>query len=295
LLSQQHQVTVLVREHKLSAFEHGFNLSIKDLRKNDRLYKAHHFQPALVTSIAQDYDLILLAVNSSQLEQALQQLAAAKGKAHLLILQNNWAIKSKIPSDLDRKQVTLAFPSSVGGGRRSNGQVRAIIFKAPTLLDDDAYQSELAPIFTASGIGINVMPDLASWMKVHCLQEAVMAGAVAEAGTFEALLKDKKAIRKMIGAWREGLELCQRYGIPKARYKPTKYLSLPLFLLVPAVKSMLSQPLIAEMVTNHMQSGYAEWADQYFEIKRSAEKAGIKMTHWNSYSGFIDQFLKKNP
>ena len=69
-----------------------------------------------------------------------------------------------------------------------------------------------------------------------------MAGAVAEAGTFDALLKDKKAIRKMICAWREGLELCQRYGIPKHRYKPTKYLSLPLFLLVPVMKFMLSQP-----------------------------------------------------
>ncbi len=56
-----------------------------------------------------------------------------------------------------------------------------------------------------------------------------MAGAVAEAGSFDALLKDKKAIRKMICAWREGLELCQRYGIPKHRYKPTNIYPCPYF------------------------------------------------------------------
>ena len=224
----------------------------------------------------------------------MDHLAAIKEKAHILILQNNWNINSKIPSYLDRKQVSLAFPSSVGGGRKSDGRIQAIIFKEATLLDDDSYTSELSPIFTASGIGIDAMPDLASWMKVHCLQEAVMAGAVAEAETFDALLKDKKAIRKMICAWREGLELCQRYGIPKHRYKPTKYLFLPLFLLVPVMKFMLSQPLVAEMVTNHMHSGYAEWVDQYFEIKRSAEKESIPMPQWNSYSDFIEQFLKNN-
>ena len=76
LLSNQHQVTVLVREDKLSTLEQGFTLSIKDLRKDEQAYKEHHFQPPLVTSIDQDYDLILLTVNSLQLEQALDHLAA---------------------------------------------------------------------------------------------------------------------------------------------------------------------------------------------------------------------------
>ena len=39
LLSNQHQVTVLVREHKLSTLEQGFTLSIKDLRKMIRSIK----------------------------------------------------------------------------------------------------------------------------------------------------------------------------------------------------------------------------------------------------------------
>ena len=60
------------------------------------------------------------------------------------------------------------------------------------------------------------------------------------------------------------------------------------------MKFMLSQPLVAEMVTNHMYSGYAEWVDQYFEIKRSAEKESIPMPQWNSYSDFIEQFLNNN-
>ena len=43
LLSNQHQVTVLVREDKLSTLEQGFTLSIKDLRKDEQVYKEHHF------------------------------------------------------------------------------------------------------------------------------------------------------------------------------------------------------------------------------------------------------------
>ncbi len=55
----------------------------------------------------------------------MDHLAAIKGKAHLLILQNNWNINSKIPSYLDRRsEVSLAFPSSVGGGRKSDSRIK---------------------------------------------------------------------------------------------------------------------------------------------------------------------------
>ena len=47
LLSNQHQVTVLVREHKLSTLEQGFALSIKDLRKDEQVYKRTSFPAAI--------------------------------------------------------------------------------------------------------------------------------------------------------------------------------------------------------------------------------------------------------
>lgn len=289
LLSQGHEVEVYVKERDLSHYQKGISLLIKDLRRHDKSYQIHHFAPKLVTSIVNHYDLILLTVNSSQIKQAAKELSTFQGKTRILIMQNNWDTTEKIFPYLDRESYSLAFPSSVGGGRKY-GKVKAIIFQAPTLIDEDEYHNLNCGIFEKCHLSIKSMPDLANWLKIHCLQEAVMAGAIAESGSFDAVLEDSQVIKKMILAWREGILLCEKYGISKKAYKPTKYLFLPLCLLIPVVKLFLKQPLTQEMIRGHLASGYQEWADQYREILETGKTIHFPMPIWQSYQPFIENY-----
>ena len=228
-------------------------------------------------------------VNSSQIKQAAKGLSTFQGNTRILIMQNNWDITEKIFSYLDRESYSLTLPSSVGGGRK-HGKVKAIIFQAPTLIDEDEYHDLNCGIFEKCHLSIKSMPDLANWLKIHCLQEAVMAGAIAESGSFNAVLEDSQVIKKMILAWREGILLCEKYGISKKAYKPTKYLFLPLCLLIPVVKLFLKQPLTQEMIRGHLASGYQEWADQYREILETGKMIHFPMPIWQSYQPFIENY-----
>ena len=207
LLSQEHDVEVFVNESSLSSYQNGISLFVKDLRKHEKSYHIQHFAPKLVTSLINHYDLI----NSSQIKQAAKELSTLTGKTRILIMQNNWDITEKILPYLDRETYSLAFPSSVGGGRK-HGKVKVIIFQAPTLIDEDGHHNIIRRIFETCQLNCKNVPDLAKWMKVHCLQEAVMAGAIAESGSFEAVLTDKQAIRKLILAWREGIRNSKTEG-----------------------------------------------------------------------------------
>ena len=293
LLSQEHDVEVFVKESGLSSYQDGILLFVKDLRKHEKSYRIHHFAPKLVTSLINHYDLILLTVNSSQIKQAAKELSTLAGKTRILIMQNNWDITEKILPYLDRETYSLAFPSSVGGGRK-HGKVKVIIFQAPTLIDEDGHHNTIRRIFETCQLNCKNVPGLAKWMKVHCLQEAVMAGAIAESGSFEAILKDTQAIRKLILAWREGILLCEKEGISKKAYKPTKYLFLPLCILIPVLRSFLKQPLTQEMIRGHLTSGFQEWTDQYQEILETAKKRDFPMPTWQSYQPFIEKYKQKN-
>jgi len=145
LLSQEHDVEVFVKESGLSSYQDGISLFVKDLRKHEKSYHIQHFAPKLVTSLINHYDLILLTVNSSQIKQAAKELSTLAGKTRILIMQNNWDITEKILPYLDRETYSLAFPSSVGGGRK-HGKVKVMLEVLGRLTPVEVEHTEISKI-----------------------------------------------------------------------------------------------------------------------------------------------------
>ena len=79
-----------------------------------------------------------IAVNGQVVKLDSPSKAASLGIGKMCIRDSNWDTTEKIFPYLDRESYSLAFPSSVGGGRK-HGKVKAIIFQAPTLIDEDEY------------------------------------------------------------------------------------------------------------------------------------------------------------
>lgn len=296
LLSQAHEVDLLVKQEQFGRISKGVTIALKDLRKRSSLYEEKAFYPSCVTGIEKKYDGILVAVNRYQLKEILPSLAEKQENAdYFAFMQNNWDIKSEIEEYFTSDKYIIAFPSSVGGGRDDQG-IQAILFDAATRLGGqcqfgiDDFREALAQVEVKTCFDNNIF----DWLKVHYLQQSITAGAVLENGGFEQFAHNYMAVKKMVKAFREGIEVCALQGVNTNRTFPADLFMLPTFIVARTMQKMFLEQNTVEMVNNHMKKGLPEWIAGYREVLEDGLKKGLPMTVWKSYNTSIDEYLKTN-
>lgn len=295
LLSQKHEVDVLVKPERLEEFSKGIFINLKDLRKNSTKYEKFVFYPNCITEITDQYDGVLVCVNRYELENVLPVLSRCQHLAkYFAFLQNNWNIKMEVAAFLPGSKTMIAFPSSVGGGR-DNNCVEVIIFEAATRLGGECQVGirDLAESLNQVGIKTHYDKEIYNWLKVHYLQQSITAGAVLEKGDFLSFAQDYIAVKKMVKAFREGIEVCRLQGVPVNKIFPANLFKLPMFLVAHTMQKMFLDINTTEMVNNHMKKGLPEWIVGYKEVLRDGMEAGIPMDAWKSYAISVDQFIEK--
>lgn len=296
LLSSNNRVDVFIRKKSIRNYSPIVNLSIKDLRKSDKTYKKYSYSPNYVTEITKDYDLIIVAVNSSQITDVIKKLSTFKERSAILILQNNWNIEEKLQPYFQLSECMIGFPSSIGGGRDHTG-ITAIIFKEATILGVDessnyAQIQKIEHLFSKENLSIKKVLNITSWLRVHSLQQAITSGAILKAGGFEQLKKNYNDIKNMLFAWREGILLCEKLGIPVKNYFPVRYLFLPCNIVAFIIKSIFNNPDTTVMVTEHMKQGLNEWTDEYLEVLNTAKEINFSMPIWGSYRKYVENYKR---
>lgn len=296
LLSSNNRVDVFVRKKSMQSYSAIVNLSIKDLRKNDKTYKKYSYFPNYVTEITKKYDLILVTVNSTKTTDAMKELSGFK-ESIILILQNNWDIEKKLKPYFQLSECIIGFPSSIGGGRNRTG-ITAIIFKEATILGVDkssnyAQIQKIEHLFSSIDLPTKRVFDITSWLRVHSLQQAITSGAILKSGSFEELKKSHNDIKCMLLAWREGILLCEKLGISTKDYFPVRYLFLPCNIVAFAIKSIFNKPHTTVMITGHMKYGLNEWIDEYWEILNTAKEVNFPMPVWTSYRKYVENYKNK--
>lgn len=296
LLSQAHEVDLLVKREQFERISKGVKVALKDLRKRSDLYEERAFYPSCVTGIEKKYDGILVAVNRYQLKDILPTLAENQQNAGCFaFMQNNWDIKSEIEKYIPREKYIIAFPSSVGGGR-DDQKIQAILFDAATRLGGqcrfgtDDFREALRQI----GIRAYFDNHIFDWLKVHYLQQSITAGAVLENGGFEEFAHSYMAVKKMVKAFREGIEVCALQGVNTNRTFPANMFKLPAFIVAHAMQKMFLERNTVEMVNNHMKKGLPEWIAGYREVLADGLENGLPMTVWKSYQTAIEEYLEAN-
>lgn len=268
LLSRTNDVHLLVRPKRFEELSKGVTLAVKDLRKKSADYEKILFYPNCVTEISDHYDGILTAVNRCQLRAALPELAAA---GHLTkfyaFMQNNWNIHAEITAYIPEDRFIIAFPSSVGGGRDSQG-IEVILFDEATRLGGQCRIGTESLGESLRQVQVKTMydPHIYDWLKVHDLQQSITAGAVLESGSFRQFAHDYGSVKKMVKAFREGIEVCRSQGVRTDKAFPADFFKLPLPIVAHIMQKMLLSSNTVEMVNNHMKKGLPEWIAGYYEI-----------------------------
>ncbi len=294
LLSQKHDIDVLVKLENVEKVSKKFIINAKDLTKKAKNYEKYNLSINYVTEINTHYDGVLICVNRYQLKDVLPLLSEKQDFAkYFVFIQNNWNIKEELNSFLPKDKTIIAFPSNVGGGRSDNS-LEVILFDEAVRIggDNEIVLSDLEKGLNQVGIRTLFDKNIFDWLKVHYLQQSITAGAVLENGSFLSLAQNYQAIKKMVKAFREGIEVCRLQGVAVNNVFPANLFKYPIFLVAYAIQKMFLNTNTIEMVNNHMKKGMPEWIFGYKEVLNDGINLGLPMTVWKSYNSYIDKYLE---
>lgn len=288
LLSRVADVAVLTRPERAAELNQGVRVTLSDPPGERR--RTATFRPRVLTEPpqgAETPDLVLVTVDRTHLAQVLPTLRQLAGRAPILFMLNHWDLEGELDGTLRRSDYLVGFPGQVGGGR-GPGTVEATLFPRGTVLEKGEgprrpQAQAVASLLGRAGLRVERQADMPGWLAVHYLQQSVTPGALAEAGGYDALVGDRRALRRMVQALREGLAVCRARGIRTGRIAPAPALSLPTGLVAGGLGRMLGQESTRRMVLGHMAHGLPEWRAGLYEVAESGRRLGVDMPVWWDY------------
>jgi ketopantoate reductase len=114
-LSKHHEITHFVRENKFNIMnKRTISYDIIDERENEEdMYTIGEYTYKCVDNVNCDYDLIIVPVNSYQLDEVLETLIKQAPNSDYLLFTLNWNGTGKIDNILKKEQYIMGY---AGGG-----------------------------------------------------------------------------------------------------------------------------------------------------------------------------------
>ena len=261
-------VAILARGNRYSALrDHG--ITLENGVSGDRTKASVTVVERLDPSDA--YDLVLVVLPKPALDAVLPILAANERTPSVMFFGNNASGPEPMISALGRERVLLGFPGAAAIPH--GGAIRYVITsrqEQPTTIGElDGGRSEriaaIASMLDKAGFPVSVCAAMDAWLKTHAVKMLATAGALFYAGGHaEQLAKDQEALRLMVRAIREGLEVLRANDIPITPSNHRVLLWLPVSLISSIMKRMFSGETMVIKV------GHAEHAHR--ELQQLAQE-----------------------
>lgn len=213
------------------------------------------------------YDLVLVALPKPALAEVLPILAANERTSSVMFFGNNAAGPERMISALGRERVLLGFPGAAAIPH--DGAIRYIITsrrEQPTTIGElDGMRSEriaaIENLFEKAGFPVSICANMDAWLKTHVAKILPTAGALSYAGGHAAqLATNREALRLMVRAIREGLDVLRANNIPISPPNHRVLQWLPESLIVVIIRRMFLGETIA------IKIGHAEQAQCEFRL-----------------------------
>ena len=295
-----YDVSLLVRKHKLVRHSHsGISITCTDMRGKKKVFVKTVFRPGTTDRLSHDhdFDLIIVSVKNTQLQEAVSYLAKYAGQATFLFLSNIWDGFEVIDKHLPEKQVLYGFPAMAGGGRTENS-INCLLFKnGSTMLGEpDGKTSkrllEIATMFGRSGLQPKITNKIIPWLKAHYVWAAASFGAICKAGDARSFASSYLLVKQSALAIREGLKVCKKERVNPIKIFPYNLFYLPTFIITPLLKRSYNTEM-TKVLEGHMAHGFDEMKKQYYDIVGAGKRHGVMMPYMNSFEKYILEAEKK--
>ncbi len=210
------------------------------------------------------YDLVLVVLPKPALAEVLPILAANGRTPSVMFFGNNASGPEPMISALGRERVLLGFPGAAAIPH--DRTIRYVITsrrEQPTTIGElDGGRSEriaaIASALEGAGFPASICANMDAWLKTHVAKILPTAGALFYAGGHaEQLATNREALRLMVRAIREGLEVLRANDIPITPSNHRVLQWLPESLIVFIMKRMFSGDTIAIKV-GHVEHAHRE-------------------------------------
>jgi 2-dehydropantoate 2-reductase len=227
-------VTILARnEHYIFLKDNGIVL-LNEFTQEKIIEKVN-----VVDSLNENdsYDLVIVIMRKNSLKNVLPILSKNKNIKNFLFMGNNTLGFDEYLKFLPKEKVLFGFPG--GGGSRIDHIVHYVDSEKPngkrlsiTIGEIDGETRErtrrIENLFESSGVPVNIVHEMDSWLKYHVAFVNPIAGALLKCGDNYKLAKDKDTIRTYIRAVKEGGRVLKALG-----YKKSYNIKLRLFYWMP--------------------------------------------------------------
>jgi 2-dehydropantoate 2-reductase len=292
-----HRVQHLVRAGRAGPLAEGISMDILDKRKG----RPSHFQGVYRISAveriedSESVELLVFPGHHYTMDEVLGDLAPRFGSADFLFLTQNWEGSAAIDAVLQQSRYVLGDAKAGGSwrGRELVGAIRSVDL-GPAGPEGAPLARRIASFFAAAGLEAPYHEKMLEYLWVQFALTAGLWPSLVQAGSFKALLKDRRAGYRALAAVRECFELLERRGVDLNDYPETaSYRSqsrLGDFLAVSVIRWTFTFSEWAQRTSSHALNDPREIGAFYFDVLRMGESLEHEMPVFASYRPVIEAF-----
>jgi len=243
-----------------------------------------------------DYGLVVFPGHHYTMDEVLQDIVPRFHHSDFLFLTQNWNGTAKVDEVLPRTRYAFG-DAKAGGSWRLETLVGAIhsVDLGPAGPEGEPLARRIASLFQAAGLEAPYHEKMLEYLWVQFALTAGLWPSLVQAGSFEALLKDRRAGFRALAAVRECFGLLERRGIDLAGYPElAMYRStsrLRAFVALEVIRWMFTFSEWAKRTSSHALSDSREVRAFYFDVLRTAESIKHPMPIFSSYRPVIEAFV----
>lgn len=232
-----------------------------------------------------EYDLVIVLMRKNSVLKLLPTLSKHKYLHHFLFMGNNTAGFDAYTKHLPEEKILFGFPG--GGGSLLDHVVHFVDSEKPngvrmpvTIGEIDGVIRERAleikSLFESSGVTVNIVDDIDSWLKYHVAFVLPVGGALLQSGDNYKLSRDSATIREYIMAVREAGKVLKALGYRKS-YNPKFRLFywFPAWLLVKILSKVFDSKFAEVAMMMHVNAAGDEMAELTREFRALKMESGV--------------------
>lgn len=232
------------------------------------------------------YDLVIVLMRKNSLKNIFPVLSKNKTIPNFLFMGNNALGFDEYLKYLPREKVLFGFPG--GGGSRINHVVHYVDSEKPngkrlsiTIGEIDGKTrdrtNQIKKLFESSGVPVNVVDEMDSWLKYHVAFVNPIAGALLKAGDNYKLAKDNTIIRTYLRAVKEGGRVLKILGYKKSyNFKLNLFYLFPEWILIKILKQVFNSKFAEIAMMMHANAAKDEMLELGNDFKTLTNQTSIK-------------------
>jgi ketopantoate reductase len=288
-------VTLFVRRQRLVRYSHsGVPITCTDMRKGTEDIGHSVFRPKTTDRLepGKPYDLIIVCVRSTQLNDTIPFIARYSGNAHILFMGNMWDELRQIKKHLPKGRFFLGYPGVVGGNNIDNGINCYLFRKKNTIIGepDDKTSVRLqktTELFEEAGLQPHITSHITDILQHEYLRAGILPGLISKAGNAGLFSNNKLLIKQYIIALQEGVKICKKKGAQIPNIFPFNRLWLPTFALTYLLQRSMNTENLAALDAQQKHA-VDEKKKMYLDVLKTARKEKIPVPYWASFEKYMD-------